>query len=360
MSHIPSHTACTVVRIEPWHDPNDGRNIINDNFECINETLGYLQVSSATGTTYLAQGNNINLGLTFSGSIPIYDVAVVDNPAFTSVSASTITATTIYSGSTNVGDLLTAITSSVLYTNATATPVTIGGIAAGSTFNNKTMTEMWDALLYPYQYPAFTSFSRGNLSATYELGETITIGSQTFTWATSNSSNVSANTISIVQNFSPVTTLLSNSANDGTQNITLSDTYSAGTSTTTTLYTITGYNSLGGTFSTTISISWRPRIYYGTSSSTTLNEAGIEALTSNALASGFVGTYSFAAGNYKYFCYPVSFGTATTFKDSSTNLDIAMEAVYTVSVTNAYGVTQNYNVHRTTNILGSSISIIIS
>ena len=53
-------------------------------------------------------------------------------------------------------------------------------------------------------------------------------------------------------------------------------------------------------------------------------------------------------------------GTATTFKDSTTNLDVPMEAVYTVSVTNAYGITTNYNVHRTTNILGSTINIIIS
>lgn len=66
------------------------------------------------------------------------------------------------------------------------------------------------------------------------------------------------------------------------------------------------------------------------------------------------------AGDYKYFCYPTTLGTATTFKDSSTNLDVAMESPYLISVTNTYGTTLSYRVHRTTNILGSSINIIIS
>jgi hypothetical protein len=126
------------------------------------------------------------------------------------------------------------------------------------------------------------------------------------------------------------------------------------------LYTISATNTSGSSFSTTISRSWRPKIYYGTSATSPLVAADIIALVSSPLASAFAGTYSFAAGDYKYFCYPSSFGTATTFKDSSTLLDVPMETVYVVSITNAYGVTANYNVHRTTNILGSSISIIIS
>jgi hypothetical protein len=47
-------------------------------------------------------------------------------------------------------------TASVTYTNANRTPLTIGGIPAGSTFSNKTMTEMWNALLYPYIPPSST------------------------------------------------------------------------------------------------------------------------------------------------------------------------------------------------------------
>lgn len=42
---------------------------------------------------------------------------------------------------------------SVIYSNPLATPNTVGGIPAGTTFSNRTMKQMWDALLYPYIAP---------------------------------------------------------------------------------------------------------------------------------------------------------------------------------------------------------------
>ena len=50
-------------------------------------------------------------------------------------------------------------TGNVLYTNSTPTTAKLGGIAQGTTFNLQTMQQMWDALLYPYQPPAFTNFT---------------------------------------------------------------------------------------------------------------------------------------------------------------------------------------------------------
>ena len=314
--------------VEPQHDPNEGRVIINSNFDCVNGAISNLTVASATGATIVTAGTYTTVVESFSGNVPVYTVDVIP--------------------------------SAITYTNAALTPTTVGGISAGSSFLSQTITQMFDALLYPYQPPAFSSFSRTNLNSTYELGEMMVAGSQTFTWSTSNPSNVSANTITIVQNIAPVTTLYGPSSNVGSSAITVSTTYSAGTSSTVTLYTITGYNSQGSPFSTSISRSWRPRIFYGTSATTPLNEAGVEGLLNNPLASGFAGTYSFAAGDYKYFCYPSSFGTATVFKDTATNLGVAMEPLYVVSITNTYGITANYNVHRSTNLLGGSINIQIT
>ena len=53
----------------------------------------------------------------------------------------------------------------VNYVNSASTTSTVGGITAGSTFPapGKTMQEMWDLLLYPYQPPAFTSFNQSGL-----------------------------------------------------------------------------------------------------------------------------------------------------------------------------------------------------
>jgi len=57
---------------------------------------------------------------------------------------------------------LPELSGSVTYTNLTPVPSTVNGIQQGSTFLNKTMTEMWDELLYPTFNPIL-------LSPTYTL-----------------------------------------------------------------------------------------------------------------------------------------------------------------------------------------------
>jgi hypothetical protein len=54
-------------------------------------------------------------------------------------------------------------------------------------------------------------------------------------------------------------------------------------------------------------------------------------------------------------------GLKTTWKDTSTGFDVAMNSTpQTVSLTNSFGVTQNYYVYRTYNILGGTINVQIS
>jgi len=243
------------------------------------------------------------------------------------------------------------------YTNPAPTTATLGGIPAGTTFSAQTMQQMFDALLYPYQTPAFSSFSRTGFASTYELGQTIAVDSQTFTWGTSNSPNVSAGTITITQNFAPSTTLYGPGNNVLSTAITLSNTYSAGTSTTTTLYTISGYNTQGSAMSNaTISRSWRPRWYYGKFSGATINSSELVNLGTSALVSSVVGTYytigSSASAEYIYFAIPNTLAQPSDFRDSTggcfgTNHPYSVQG--TVSVVNAYGVTINYTVYRFTN-----------
>lgn len=243
------------------------------------------------------------------------------------------------------------------YTNAAATPSTLGGIASGSTFANKTWQQMMDALLYPYQTPSFTTLAITGQSSPVEVGSSIA-ANPTFTWATANATNISANTIQITDVTNANAVLVSGSANDGTQAVTLATiTKSTATSHT---FRITGTNTNTATFTRDLTIAWQWKRYYGESASASLNETGIEALRVGGIVSGFAGTYSFSAGGYKYLSYPTALGTATSFKDQSTNLDVPFEAATTVSVTNTYGVTTTYNVHRTTNVLGSAINIIVA
>ena len=241
------------------------------------------------------------------------------------------------------------------YTNITPVPTTIGGISSGSTFDSKTMTEMWTALLYPYQSPTFSSFSFGQ-SSPIEVGLTLT-GSKTFTWATTNSSNISSNSISILD-ITGSATLASGLANDGSEVLNIGTVQK--TTATSHTWRISAVNTNSVTFTRDVSIAWQWRRFYGESTTTPLIESEIEALRVSGLATGFSGTYSFVGGGYKYLCYPTSFGTATTFKDQSTNLDVPFEAPYTVNITNVNGIATDYRVHRSTNILGAAINIVVS
>ena len=256
---------------------------------------------------------------------------------------------------------VTGITATtVTYTNLNPTTATVGGISAGSTFNAQTMTEMWDALLYPYQAPAFTSFNRSNLSSPYDLGEAILIGSQTFNWGTSNGGNVSANTITIQQLFPSTTTLVSSSVNDGFEVLTLGINISSTTPTTISMYRISAVNSLGSTFTSTISASWRHRWYYGKSPNTSVLASEVTGFT-NTLVSSVVNNYvtwgATGSPEYGYLAIPTGLGQPSDLRNSTSGCfgsNIPYSNIGTVTFSNAYGVSTTYNVYRTTNSFAGS------
>jgi hypothetical protein len=244
------------------------------------------------------------------------------------------------------------------YTNATPMPEDVGGWEAGSTFAGMALDDVLDGLLYPYQYPAFSAFAMAGQSSPVEVGASLLVD-PTFSWTTTNPSNVAPNTVDILD-VTGSGTLASNIADDGSQAVTLA----AITKTTATshVFRVRADDTRSNTFTRDATYVWQWRTYYGESASASLNEAGVEGLRANALAAGFAGTYAFVEDElkYKYLAYAAALGTATSFKDQSTNLDVPMEAVATVSVTNANGVTTNYNVHRTTNLIGGAINIVVS
>lgn len=250
----------------------------------------------------------------------------------------------------------TSGTVDVRYTNLTPTPVSIGGIPAGSTFDNMTMQEMWDALLYPYQTPVFSSFT-SSMSTPIEVGATIPAGSVTFLWNTTNSSNIAANSIKI-DDITAGNNLAAGLANTGTTAISISEITNV--MATSHQWKITATNTKGAFLSRTLNVYWQWKIYYGESALTDLTETDVEALRVGTLAANVSGNYSFNAGEYKWICYPTSFGLKTTFKDASTNFDVAMQPALTKSITNSQGVATNYYCHRTVNKLGGSITIAIS
>lgn len=243
------------------------------------------------------------------------------------------------------------------YTNATAVPTTIGGISSGTTFNQVSYDDMFTMLLYPYQTPSFGSFAIAGLSDT-EVGNTYASQMRNVSWSMTNSSNVNASSVRVIDVSGGNAVLASSLSNTSPASVSIpSLTLStAGAK----QFRIEATNTKAVVFNRTLNINWQWAIHYGESPLTSLTSTEVRALRVKSLTSTANGTYAMQAGSYKYIAYPVSFGLKSNFKDQATNLDVAMIAATTVSVTNAYGITTNYYVHRTLNQLGGSITILVS
>lgn len=247
-------------------------------------------------------------------------------------------------------------TGTTVYTNSNPVPIAIGGITAGETFNEVPITDVITELLYPYQAPSFFSFNMIGVSSVIEVGDSVP-ANRTFQWGATNNQNIKTSTVSILD-ITNNTTLKSNIDNDAQESVILAAI--SKTVATNHTFRIQAINSKNTTFSRDFSINWQFKRYRGESVLTSLVQSDIKSLRANEFANGYSGTYAFNGGGYKYIAYPSSFGTATVFKDVSTNLSVPMLPVSVVSVTNQFGISVNYNVHRTTNILGGAITISVS
>jgi len=240
---------------------------------------------------------------------------------------------------------------SIMYERTTGTSVTVGGLTAGTVLTGTTVQDVFDRILFPYQQPAFTSFTVPSSIQTNALGSTVQ-GTYTFTWSTSNSANVAVNTVSIMD-VTGAKSLVSGTANDGNQSVTIGPiTYSTASTHT---FRITAIDIKGTTLSRDVIIRWSPTIYYGESALTALTANDVIGLRVSEQTTTASKTYAFLGGGYKWLCYPVSMGLKMTFRDASTNFDVSMNPVTTVNVNGT-----DFYCHRTYNTLGGSINIVVS
>lgn len=287
-------------------------------------------------------------------------------------------ATDIYgSGTYSVWDvgLQASVPNNTIYQGPSPTNITVGGMPAGTAIFGRTYDSLFEEILIDYLLPTFSAFTISGLASVLEVGDSIP-ASKTFNWSTTNSSNIATNSIDIIDVTNANTVLVNDTANDGTET-------HAGSTVTKILpsshvFRITGVNTNAGSFQRDLTVPWQYRRFNGVSNNVVLTEAQIEALATSSLNAGITGTYSFAAGGYKYICYEETLGSPTAvtgFKDTLTNLPVSMadvsdDAAYSnvqngwyyalVSVTNAFAITKNYRVYRTKNILGSSLNIAVS
>ena len=244
-----------------------------------------------------------------------------------------------------------------VFTNVNPMPESVGGLEAGTTFNNVSYDNMWNSLLYPYQYPNFSSFYIDGKPSIFEVGDSI-LPSVVFKWSINNNFNVEPNSISI---YDVTDSLLlgEHLVNDGSENISLSSTITYD-DVSSHSFRISADNNKSESFELVKTYRWYWRMYYGEDDDAILNSSAIKSLRVDLLTNSFARTYSFNAGGYKYLSWPVSFGQASSFKDVSTNLDVPFESPYIISITNDFGKSTDFYVYRTTNILGGSINIRVS
>jgi hypothetical protein len=200
-----------------------------------------------------------------------------------------------------------------------------------------TATDGWlsayDYNLLFYVTPSILTFT--NDVGTVELGTTVsTIG---LAWTT--------NKTGMTQTLSP-----------GGDVTGLNSYTSTGSFTTTRSYTLTvddGQN----TDSASTAAYFLQKRYWGGNANTTINDAGIQALSQEFASSRSMTKTITAAGQYVYVCYPAAWGTASFTVNGLPN------TAWTLSVqsfTNASGYASSYNVYRSDNLLTGTYTIGVS
>ena len=240
---------------------------------------------------------------------------------------------------------------SVVYTNTTPTLIDIGGILAGSTFAAKTMTEMWDALLYPYVSPS------PSLSATIPSGQLqIEFGGSnvvTLNWSASKGSQNVTEIRVCVGRFDEESITLTTINTTGNQSGTKSTTATQNVNTTFTMTVTNGSE----TQTAQTTVAWRSAVYWGKTPTFALpsmsivgsqpawadgaglSGAGKVLLTTRAANySGING-----AGQYLVFAWPTSYGTPAFTVNGLPNTAFT-KIGNAVSHTNMHGYTVSYDV----------------
>jgi hypothetical protein len=243
-----------------------------------------------------------------------------------------------------------------LYDRDEAAYSTVGNITAGTNMNGWSWQDYITAQHFPYQAPAFTSFTLSGQAATVEVGGTVPANLE-FTYVVSNTANVKSGVGFTVTDVTNTTTIASNVT---ASPVTTTSAAVTQNSAVTQTYRISGTNNQEQEFSKEVSINFRWAMYIGESDQTSLDVAAVKALRAKSLGTTPKGTHTYIAGGYKYLVYPTTWGQVIDFKDSETGFGVAMLDPEILSFTNDNSVIQNYYVYRTVNTLAAGLILVVN
>ena len=238
-----------------------------------------------------------------------------------------------------------------VWTKDDTIPTTIGGIASGTvgqTLDGLTAIQILEKLLYPYQTLSFSSFSVGlPISQTVEVGTISAALAYTSNWGFNNGSNLTANSISI----SGLTTLASSLS--GTSSSVTHPVYSFDAPTNLT-FTIRANQTSGGDATRTQTYSWRKKIWYGKSNSSSLTQysdfSSFSSIFTHNLTSISSANYFFPTttgdDQYLYIIIPAD-SSYSTFTDAG--FESPFEPPVNIRITNSQNVQLDYKYYRSFN-----------
>ena len=222
----------------------------------------------------------------------------------------------------------------------------VGGITTNTTVNGKTFQELFYAMMFPYQNPALSNVKASPNGGTYMKGnkQTITSVTATVTKKTSKIEKVELYNGSTLVATTTTTSSGGSLENGGAVSFSVEREVSSNGG----QYKVKVYDVEGKTAeASTGSFTFINPYYYGVcGASDTLNEALIEGLTED-LSGKATKTYDYTTNSQRMvIAYPKSYGVIKLVKDGN-GLDNtgAFGSPATVSVTNEYGVTEDYYVY---------------
>ena len=252
------------------------------------------------------------------------------------------------------------VPSAEVWTKDDVIPTSIGGITAGTvgqTLDGLTPMQILEKLLYPYQALSVSSFSVGlPISTTVEVGTISAAGIYSTSWAFNNASNLTANSISISRS----STTLASGLNVSPFSITHPQ-YQY-TTPTQLPFTISAGQKEGANVTSTVNYSWKKKILYGKSNSTSLSSysdfSSFSSIFTQGLTSISSANYSFSAttgdDQYLYIIVPDN-SSYSTFM--SNGFEFPFQASQIITFTNSFGVTLTYKYYRSTYATESAVII---
>ena len=279
------------------------------------------------------------------------------------------------------------VSTSANFTNPVSTNYTVGGVESGYSFNDVKLIDMFNDIFYPEKMGKIGTFSLGlnNLavSKTFEVGQTMTGGLYyTFSWVLDNQYDFKDRSLRIED-----ITLVTQSQTFWQAPSAIPFTQSTG---------LTG--PMGFLFPTSIKsdypakrtfrlsiersngtrvhkdyeIDWIWKVYYGSSTFSTLTSSQVVGLSRKALSKTSIGSWSFSSDGFIYLGFPndnaydfdnISYkglplalaGTPSGYSFSYGDLNYLF-----VTVSNINGLNKQYKIYRSKNQINATFSVDIS